>query len=77
MTTTAIDTARHPIDDPAYAERCRAELDATGALVLDRFFADHAIDEVVAEFTGREGEAFYAASTHNVYLTPPDPDLPD
>lgn len=77
MTTTAIDTSRHPIGEPSYAARCQTELATTGALVLDNFFAGDAIDEVVKEFAGREAEAFYASSTHNVYLTPPDPHLAD
>lgn len=75
MTTNTIDTDRHPITDPDYAASCRARLDAEGALVLDGFFDPTAVVEVVEAFAGREGEAFYAASTHNVYLTPPDPEL--
>ncbi len=75
MTTDAIDTARHPIAEADYAGRCRAALDADGALVLEGFFGEAMIRQVVEEFTGREGEAFYAGSTHNVYLTPPNPDL--
>ncbi len=75
MTTTAIDTDRHPIADDAYAASCRARLDAEGAIVLDGFFSPATVAEVVAQFAGREGEAFYADSTHNVYLTPPDETL--
>ena len=33
--------------------------------------------QVVEASEGREAEAFYANSTHNVYLTPLDPSLPD
>jgi hypothetical protein len=33
------------------------------------------IDTIVAEMASRESEAFYADSTHNVYLTEPDPEL--
>ncbi len=76
MTTDAIDTARHPIAEADYAGRCRAALDADGALVLEGFFGEAMIRQVVEEFTGREGEAFYAGSTHNVYLTDRDPALP-
>jgi hypothetical protein len=32
---------------------------------------------VLADASPREADAFYAGSTHNVYLTPPDPSLPD
>ncbi len=75
MATPLIDHMRHPIDDETYAERCRHRLDRDGALVLSGFFAADAVDRAVAESTHREAEAFYADSTHNVYLTPPDPDL--
>jgi hypothetical protein len=72
-----LDTDEHPITDPEYAARCRATLDADGALVLKGFFTPEAIDEVVTESSPRETEAFYADSTHNVYLTPPDPAFGD
>ena len=70
-----IDASRHRIDDPGYQQRCKATLDSDGALVLAGFFAAESIAAVVDEFDGRSGEAFYAASTHNVYLTPQDPAL--
>ena len=72
MSTSQVDTSRHPILDAAYAERCRSRLDEDGALVLDGFFTDDAIAQVVAESVHRERDAFYTDSTHNVYLTPPD-----
>ena len=75
MTTLAFDADRHPLGDPLYAARCRAELDTAGALVLPGFFTPETIARVVAESAPREREAYYAASTHNVYLTPPDPEL--
>lgn len=73
----ALNTARHAIADPAYAASCRTELDDVGALVLPEFFTAAAIDQVVAQSLPREADAYYADSTHNVYLTPPDPNLPD
>lgn len=76
MTTQHIDSERHPIAEAAFADRCRRRLDAEGVLVLPGFFAPAAVRLVVAESASRENEAFYANSTHNVYLTPPDPDLP-
>jgi hypothetical protein len=76
MSTPHIDISRHPILDAEYAERCRTQLDADGTLVLNGFFTAEAIAQVVAESTHREHDAFYADSTHNVYLTPSDPALP-
>ena len=70
-----IDTGRHPIRDASYAERCRRRLDRDGALVLEGFFTETAVGAAVAESSGREGEAYYAQSSHNVFLTDPDSSL--
>ena len=76
MACPHINTAQHPIDDPNYRRACKETLDAEGALVLDGFFTAGAINAAVASFDARTDEAFYATSTHNVYLTPNDPALP-
>ena len=44
--------------------------------MLDGFFNAKQIAAISAEVGPKSNEAFYAASTHNVYLTPPNPDLP-
>ena len=44
--------------------------------MLEGFFTHDAIGQIVDESAGREGDAFFAGSTHNVYLTPGDPSLP-
>ncbi len=75
--SASIDLSRHDIADPSYVEACRATLEADGALVLSGFFDADAVAQVVAASAPREHEAFFAGSTHNVYLTPPDPTLPD
>jgi len=71
-----LNTARHPIGDERYAAACAATLEADGALVLSRFFTAEAIDRILDEARPREAQAFYAASTHNIYLTPPNETLP-
>ena len=68
-----IDVKRHPIDDDTYKCLCRSRLDADGALVLEGFFTAQAISRAMEESAHREPEAYYAASSHNVYLTPSDP----
>lgn len=73
MTTHHIDTERHHITNQDYIDRCRRSLDASGALVLDGFFRPASIEQIVASSAGRESHAYYAGSTHNVYLTPNDP----
>ena len=71
-----IDTAAHAITDADYRRSCRDALRRDGALVLTGFFTAEMIERVVADSAPRESEAFYAASTHNVWLTDPDPDRP-
>ena len=72
-----IDTETHPIHEAGYRTACRATLQRTGALVLSGFFPHRMIERVVADSAPREADAFYAASTHNVWLTDPDPSRPD
>lgn len=72
MLAHSLDVERHPIERESYRTTCRQELARTGVLVLARFFTREAIDHIVDEFAGREAEAFYAGSTHNVWLTDPD-----
>jgi len=67
----------HDIGDPEYIAHCKAQLDAVGALVLQGFFNDSAIEQVVANALQQQDQVFYAGSTHNVYLTDPDPELGD
>ncbi|MEM7324602.1 MAG: 2OG-Fe(II) oxygenase [Actinomycetota bacterium] len=74
MTSTYINVADHPIAEADYIDRCRTTLDDRGALVLTGFFTETAIARIVAQSAPREGDAFYAGSTHNVYLTDPDPE---
>ena len=77
MSTEHINLESHPIADVGYIASCRSALDSDGALVLDGFFTIAAIDEIVAASAPKEASAFYADSTHNVYLTPPDPEFAD
>ena len=68
-------TQHHPIGDPKYIASCRSVLDSDGALVLDDFFSKEAIEQVIVESLRQQEHVFYAGSTHNVYLTDPDPAL--
>ena len=77
MTTPHLDTTRHPITDDAYIAACRDRLDRDGALVLHGFAVPDTIDRIVAESAPHEADAYYAGTTHNVYLTPSDDQLPD
>ena len=68
-----IDTGTHPIATDEYRSRCRAALRQHGVLVLERFFSPEMIERSLADAVERESLAFFADSTHNVWLTPPDP----
>lgn len=76
MTTRHINVDDHPITDRHYVDRCRAALDASGALVLDDFFDRETIADIIEDVASKESSAYYANSTHNVYLTPSDDDFP-
>ena len=71
-----LDLDRHPLSDPAYRVRARAALDADGALILRGLVPAPVIESIIADVAGRMAEVFFAGSTHNVYLTEPDPALP-
>ena len=77
MTTKYLDTARHAIADDAYVASCRDRLDCDGALVLSGFATADAIEQIVAQSAPHEPNAYYTDKTHNVYLTPSDPELAD
>ena len=70
------DTSKHALGDPATIARYRARLDKDGALILRGLVVADVIAQIVEESCLREDEAFYAKTTHNVYLTPTDPELP-
>ena len=72
-----IRTNLHNMSSTEAREAHRAELDSTGALVLADFFSAEFVDHVRSESAGREADAFFANSTHNVWLTPPNPGLGD
>lgn len=71
-----IDLSANPIGDAAFQARCRATLDAAGALVLPGFLTAAAQATVRLEGAEHSPAAFYAASKHNVYLKPQDDALP-
>ena len=70
-----IDQKRHPIDDVGYRRDQTKKFDAAGALVLAGFFTGEFVTSVVDQSAQREADAFFAHSTHNVYLTEPSPDM--
>lgn len=67
--------AAERLGDSDFIEQCRRRLEETGALVVAGFLRPEAIAAVLEQSAGRESDAYFADTTHNVYLTPPDSEL--
>ncbi len=72
-----IETESHPIKADDYRLACRDTLRRQGVLVLAGFFSAEMIERSLADAARREPSAFFANSTHNVWLTEPDPTQPE
>ena len=75
MLDRIIDPQACPLDDPAFIADCRRHLDEAGVVTIPGFLRQQAVADLVAEAESAAPEAFFTSSTHNVYLTPPDPAL--
>lgn len=75
--TDLVDCEEHPLGSTAWLTAQASELNRRGVLVLPGFFTPQLVSAVVAESADRTEEAFYTRSTHNVWLTDPDPQLGD
>lgn len=71
-----IDLDRYPLTSEALADHCAARLQADGVVTLPGFLTPDALADLVTEAEAASPLAYDTASTHNVYLTPPDPALP-
>ncbi|XDZ66301.1 2OG-Fe(II) oxygenase [Alphaproteobacteria bacterium LSUCC0684] len=72
-----IDEERHPLSSPSFCEQCREVLDREGVLTLDGFIRQDRLKAMTEAAEEKAHLAYFTSSTHNVYLTPPDPDLPE
>jgi hypothetical protein len=68
--------ADHPITDREYRDKCRDALDRDGVLTLQGFFTLQAINQATEEGISLFNDAYFCKSSHNIYLTPTDTDLP-
>ena len=73
---TIIDVDANPIADERFVKRCRDQLDADGVVTIPGFIRLPALKALVAEAEAEKKNAYFTASTHNAYLTPPRDDLP-
>ena len=71
-----VDLDRYPLGSDTLIEDCAERLSTDGAITLPGFLWSDTIEQLVAEAEAAAHLAYYTASTHNVYLTPPNPDLP-
>ncbi|MEM7207640.1 MAG: 2OG-Fe(II) oxygenase [Pseudomonadota bacterium] len=67
----------HPLNDINYRTRCKAALDRDGVLVLPAFLTQEGIASIQRDGEQNRHLAYYTANTHNIYLKPKDPELPD
>jgi len=70
-----IDLSACPISDDQFITACRGRLDRDGVLTIPGFLREDARRDLVAEAEAESPRAFFTSSTHNVYLTPPRPEL--
>lgn len=74
--SSIINLDKHPIGEADYRKACKKQIDETGALMLDGFLTEGAIEEIRAEGIRNQEEAYFCKQEHNVYLTPPDDAYP-
>lgn len=67
---------RYPLSSDSLIRDCKARLEEDGAITLPGFLHPDTVTRLVAEAEAASHLAYYTASTHSVYLSPPDPDLP-
>ena len=73
--TDIIDFSACPVSNPLFARQCAARLASDGILTLPSFLQSGAVDMLVAEAEAQKHNAYFTASSHNVYLSEPRPDL--
>ena len=71
-----VDLINHPIKNTDYRSNCKEKLDNNGALVLDNFLTQKAIDRILIEADKYKSLAYYCTNYHNVYLNKQDDSLP-
>lgn len=62
----------HPLVDHDWRQRCREQLNHSGALVLRQFLHPTALQAIIEEGNAQRHLAYHTLSKHNVYLMKPD-----
>jgi len=74
---SVIDLQACPLDDEVFIASCRKNLADDGVLTLPEFLTAQAIPTLTSEAKAHHADAFHTNTSHNVYLTEPNPDLGD
>jgi len=72
-----VNFVENPLNDEAFRSQCKARLDADGAVVLDKFLLLNTISSIKEDGINNQHLAYYTANTHNLYLSPNDPNFAD
>ena len=65
----------NPLNNKSFITSCRQTLNRDGILILQKFITQIILDQLVAEAQEQSENAFFTKTSHNVYLTDPDPKL--
>ena len=75
--TSIIDFDTYPIRDRQFQQDCADALVRDGVLTLPKFITPATIAALITEAEATQDQAYYTASTHNVYLSKRDNALGD
>jgi len=70
-----INFQRYALSDASFQQECRNQLDEHGALVLDGFITEPALQSVLKESMEKQHLAFFTQQQHNVYISDSDTSL--
>ncbi len=71
-----INSSKHPIHDKSYITRLKQTLQQYGVITLPHFLLPNIQTQLIQEAYKHQHLAYYTNSTHNVYLSPINPNLP-
>ena len=72
-----VNLAQHPIQDVQYTQSCKAQLDSTGALVMENFLSADTVKSLQDEARKVRPLAFFCHQNHNAYLLDSDASFPE
>ena len=72
-----VNLAQHPIQDVQYTQSCKAQIDSTGALVMENFLSADTVKSLQDEARKVRPLAFFCHQNHNAYLLDSDASFPE